>query len=31
MKRKNMIPMKSIGRSVTRVDDQNGVESSFSK
>ncbi len=31
MKRKNMMPMKSIGRSVTSVDDQKGVESSFSK
>ena len=31
MKRKNMMPMNSIGRRVTRVDDQKGVVSSFSK
>ncbi len=31
MKRKNMMPMKSIGRRVTRVDDQKGDVSSFSK
>ena len=31
MKRKNMMPMKSIGRRVTSVDDQKGVVSSFSK